>query len=406
MSSSSSSYFSSFPNFDTLVLHGDLRIKPLNSHVWPIFQSSTFDFTDHDSARKVLTHEIEGYCYTRSNNPNTEALEKMMALLEGGEDCVVFSSGMAATTSFLLSVLKTGDHVVIGNVIYGNTTVFSQSTLVNLGIKLSTIDTSNLEITKKAITPQTRVVYLETPANPTSLISDIQAISDYAHGLNKDIIVIVDSTLASPYNQMPLKLGADVVLHSTTKYINGHADSIGGALIYRSKELADLARQLRSNMGGCLAPFEAWLQMRGIRTLPLRMRRHNENGTKVALFLHSHPQVAYVFHPALDGFPNRDVALKQMKSDGLGSCFSFTMAGGFAAAVKFLSSLKMISLAVSLGSMDTLIEHPASMTHHDMDASQLAEAGLTKDLVRIAVGLEDPEDIIADLKQSLDALGK
>lgn len=393
-----------FPNFDTLVLHGDQRVKPLNAHVMPIFQSSTFDFNDHEHARKVLTHEIEGYCYTRSGNPNTVALEKLMAQLEGGVDAVVFSSGMSATTTFILSVAKAGDHVIVGSIVYGNTTVFSNGTLKDLGVNVTTIDTSDFEATKKVITPKTVFIYFETPANPCGSITDIQALSDYAHSVNKDIIVIVDSTLSSPFNQQPLKFGADVVLHSTTKFLNGHADSIGGVVVYKNAELATKARRLRSNIGGSISPFDAWLQLRGIRTFPLRIRRHNENGHKVALFLNSHPAVKEVLHPYIENFPHRDIALRQMRNDGMGSVFSFILKGGYDAGVKLLSSLKMISLAVSLGSVDTLIQHPASMTHSGMTEAQLKEAGITKEMVRIAVGLEDADDIIADLKQALDPL--
>lgn len=402
MSTSSSSL--TFPNFDTLVLHGDQRFKPMNAHVWPIFQSSTFDFDNHDHARKVLTHEVDGYCYSRSNNPNTSNLEKMITQLEGGVDAVVFSSGMAATTTFIFSVVKAGDHVVVGSIVYGNTTVFANSTLKDLGVNVTTIDTSDLEATKKVITPKTRFVYFETPANPTGAITDIQALSDYGHGLNKDMIFIVDSTLSSPYNQQPLKFGADVSLHSTTKFINGHADAIGGVVVYKDAELAGKARRLRSNMGGCISPFDAWLQLRGLRTLPLRVRKHNENSRKVVDFLKDHPAVQEVLHPYIENFPHRDIALRQMRNDGLGSCFSFILKGGYDAAVKLLSSLKLISLAVSLGAVDTLIQHPASMTHSGMTEAQLKEAGLTKEMVRIAVGIEDVKDIIGDLKQALDPL--
>lgn len=340
--------------------------------------------------------------YSRSNNPNVLNLEQLLTVLEGGEDTVCLSTGMAAVTSLILAAIKPKGHIVCGKVIYETTYLFIKETLGNMGFESDDVDTCDLEATKAAIKPNTSLVFIESPANPTFDISDIVEISSYAHKVNPDCVVAVDSTMASPYNLQPLLLGADASIHSMTKYICGHGDSLGGSVSCKSKALSKLVRDKRHELGCCLGPFDAWVITRGLRTLSLRMERHNVNGNEVALFLHKHPKVIKVYHPLMEDFRNRDIAFKQMK--GFASCFSFRVAGGYDGAIKFLLSVKMISVAVSLGTLDTLVEFPFGMTNADWTEDTMGSVGITNDLIRIAVGIEDLKDIIADLDQALNQI--
>jgi methionine-gamma-lyase len=303
---------------------------------------------------------------------------------------------MAAIHASLLSVLKAGDHMICGEALYSPSLHLITQRLADLGITSSVVDTSDVQAVESSIRDNTKVIFYETPANPTCKIADIRAIAELARP--KDILTIVDNTFSSPYFQRPLDLGTDISLHSATKYLNGHGDVIGGIVVARS-ELAAKIRTYRRDTGGILSPFEAYLLLRGIRTLSLRMQRHHDNAMKLFEFLAGLPTVSTLYYPGDPKFPGHHVAARQMS--GFGGCFSFELAGGFEAAKRLLKRLTLCTLAVSLGTVDTLIEHPASMTHVGMPADVMARQGLTSGLVRISVGCEDIEDVIADLENAL-----
>ena len=327
------------------------------------------------------------------------AFVKKIAALEGGETGQTFSSGMAAITGVVLSHLEQGDHLLSTNVVYGGTYGLFSSILTKFGIEVSFVDTSDHENVKKNIRKNTKLIFLETPANPTMIVSDIEEICKIGHDIGA--LCVVDNTFATPCFQRPLQLGADVVVHSCTKYIGGHADLLGGVVV-GTKDFIKSMTSVVNSTGGTMGPLEAWLCIRGLKTLHLRMERHASNGMKVAEFLEAHPKIGWVRYPGLPSHPQYDVAKKQMS--GFSGMISFGIKGGIEAGQKFMNSLELCSLAVSLGSVDTLIQHPASMTHANVPAVVRTETGITDDLVRISVGVEDVEDIIADLEQALAQL--
>ncbi|KAA6386930.1 MAG: Methionine gamma-lyase [Streblomastix strix] len=389
-------------SFETLVLHADGHNKPLKSHAQPIFQTSAFVFDTPDHGRQLFAGETAGHIYSRIGNPTVEAFEKLMCAMEQGSAAVAFSTGMAAILGSCLTILKSGDHAVIGDTMYGPSATLFTKRLSQLGITHTVVDSANAENVRKALKRNTKLIFVETPANPTCKITDIAAVSEIGHSI--DAIVMVDSTFASPYNQQPLVLGADISLHSLTKYINGHGDVVGGCIVCQSPELANRIRGWRKDTGANLGPFDAWLVIRGIRTLPIRMARHNSNAQMVASFLRNHPAIEKVLYPGFADFENHHVMAKQMRpgvGDGYGATFSFLMKGGFEAAKTLLENLHLHTLAVSLGNTDSLIEHPSSMTHAGLSVEQLKQQGLTPSLVRISVGLEDPNELIADLRRGL-----
>lgn len=385
--------------FMTRALHAEGHEKPFHAHATPIFQTSTFYFDDVQHGADLFAHRRKGHIYTRIGNPTVEAYERVVASLEGADEAVAFSSGMAAIFGSLMSHLQTGEHIVSGDTLYGPSINLLGETMARYGIETTFVDTSDLAAVAAAIRPKTRALFLETPANPTCRITDLRAASELAHA--HELVVIVDGTFATPYYQRPLELGADVSLHSTTKYINGHGDAVGG-IVSASAERAAPIRKFRQDAGACLAPMDAFLNLRGVRTLGLRMERHSENALKVARFLKGHSQVSRVYFHALEDDPGHAVARRQMS--GFGSTFSFEMAGGFDAARKLLGGIRMMTLAVSLGTLDTLIQHPASMTHASVPEEIMRQQGLTPEMVRIHVGLEDADDIIADLSTGLDLI--
>ena len=370
---------------------------PMNSHTFPIFQSSTFIFNSTQHGADLFMGKGEGHIYSRLGNPTVELFEEMVRELEGGIGTCAFGSGMGAINSSTFAFLKSGDHLIAGDTLYGCTVTLFEYWAERFGIQVSFVDTSSVDEVKKSWKDNTKMVYLESPANPTCKISDICSISTLCK--EKGAKLVVDGTFTTPYFIKPLELGADISLHSITKYMNGHGDVIGGVSTCKNKEDLDQMKMFRKDFGSLMAPMDAFLCIRGLKTLPIRMNIHMENGIKVARFLEKHPKIKKVYHPWLDSFLGHEMAIKQMK--GCGSTFSFEM-NSFEAAKKLMECLKICTLAVSLGTLDTLIEHPASMTHAAVPEELMRKQGITPELVRISVGIENVDDIIADLEQALD----
>ena len=386
----------------TTAIHAGTLKNLYGTLAMPIYQTSTFIFDSAEQGGRRFALEEAGYIYTRLGNPTTTVLENKIAALEEGEAAVATSSGMGAISSTLWTVLKAGDHIVTDKTLYGCTFALMCHGLTRFGIDVTFVDTSNLDEVKNAMKENTRVVYLETPANPNLKIVDIEALAKLAH-TNPNTLVIVDNTFATPYMQKPLTLGADVVVHSVTKYINGHGDVIAG-LVITNKALADQIRfvGLKDMTGAVLGPQDAYYIIRGMKTFEIRMERHCKNARKVVEFLNNHPKIEKVYYPGLETHPGYEIAKKQMKD--FGAMISFELKGGFEAGKTLLNSLKLCSLAVSLGDTETLIQHPASMTHSPYTKEEREAAGITDGLVRLSVGLENVEDIIADLEQGLQKI--
>ena len=386
----------------TTAIHAGTLKNLYGTLAMPIYQTSTFIFDSAEQGGRRFALEEAGYIYTRLGNPTTTVLENKIAALEEGEAAVATSSGMGAISSTLWTVLKAGDHVVTDKTLYGCTFALMCHGLTRFGIDVTFVDTSNLDEVKNAMKENTRVVYLETPANPNLKIVDIEALAKIAH-TNPNTLVIVDNTFATPYIQKPLTLGADVVVHSVTKYINGHGDVIAG-LVITNKALADQIRfvGLKDMTGAVLGPQDAYYIIRGMKTFEIRMERHCKNARKVVEFLNNHPKIERVYYPGLETHPGYEIAKKQMKD--FGAMISFELKGGFEAGKTLLNSLKLCSLAVSLGDTETLIQHPASMTHSPYTKEEREAAGITDGLVRLSVGLENVEDIIADLEHGLEKI--
>ena len=388
--------------FATKAIHGGHVENTAGALITPIYQASTFTFESAEQGGRRFALEEDGYIYTRLGNPNSTQLEEKIALLEGTEAALAVGSGMGAITSAFWTVLKGGDHVIAGETLYGCTFAFLSHGLSRFGVDVSFVDMRNPENIRKEIRPNTRVVYLETPANPTMNIADIRSISEIAHEI-EDCLVFVDNTYCTPYIQRPIELGADVVLHSATKYLNGHGDVIAG-VVAGKKEFIDQVRLIgiKDMTGSVLSPFNAYLVCRGMKTLSIRMEKHCQNAQLVAEFLESHKAVDKVYYPGLKSFPQYDLAKKQMKLPG--AMIAFELNGGVSAGRKLMNNVKLCSLAVSLGDTETLIQHPASMTHSPYTKEEREACGITDGLVRLSVGLEDAADIIADLEAVLDIL--
>lgn len=385
--------------FETLAIHGEEHKKnPDNALNPPIFQTSTFVFDNLQHVDDVMSFKSSDYVYTRGNNPTLRLFEDRMAALEEGKSSVAFASGMAAVSSVLLSLLKPGDTVIANKTIYGSTYSVITNLLPQYGIKYKLFDLSNTEHLEDYIDNSVRLIYFETPSNPSLNIVDIKKVSDIAK--NHNIKTVVDNTFATPYFQKPLLLGADIVLHSATKYICGHGDVVAGVVI--SKD-ADYIQRLKFDymceLGGVMSPFNAWLLLRGLKTLAIRMRQHEQNAVKVAEFLNNHQKVSKVNYPGLKDFPGYEVAKTQMS--GFGAVISFELNGGLISASDFLNNLNMIQLAVSLGDCETLAESPALMTHRGYPSEKLSEFGFSESTVRLSIGIEDTEDILYDLENAL-----
>ena len=371
--------------------------EPLYAHTFPIFQTSTYLFEDTTMGADLFSGKREGHMYSRMGNPTTEYFEQLVCELEEGAGTAAFGAGMGAIHASTVGLLKAGDHMISGDTLYGCSIELFGERLKHMGIEVTFVNTGDKNEVAKAWKENTKLVYLESPANPTGKVSDIRGIAEYAH--ERGALMVVDCTFTTPIFIQGLKLGADVVVHSITKYINGHGDVVGGVATAKTAELINKIKGFRKDTGSLMAPMDAFLCVRGIKTLPMRMERHMQNGLKVAEFLEKHEKIVKVNHPGLPSFEGYELAKSQQS--GYGATFSFIMKS-FEAAKTLMEKVKLCSLAVSLGTLDTLIEHPASMTHAAVPEDLLKQQGLTRELVRISVGLENADDIIEDLRQALE----
>ena len=390
--------------FGTKVIHGGYtRDRGYHSLGMPIYQTSTFYFDTCEEGGRCFAGESDGYIYTRLGNPTTVLAEEKVAELEGAEAAAAAGSGMGAISATLWTLAGAGKHIVADGTLYGCTFALLSHGMTRYGVEVDFIDTSDLEAVRAHLKPNTCAVYLETPANPNLKITDIAAVAKVAHTYNKDIKVVCDNTFASPALQNPLRLGADVVVHSATKYLNGHGDVIAGFVV-GSAEFCSEVRMfgLKDMTGAVMDPFCSFLILRGLKTLEIRMQKHCANAKAIAEFLDSHPMVEKVYYPGLKSHEGHDIAARQMAD--FGGMMSFEVKGGRAAGAKLVNSLHLVTVAVSLGDAETLIEHPASMTHSTYTEEELAASGIAAGLIRLSAGLENAEDIIADLKQALDQL--
>ncbi len=385
--------------FSTKAVHGGEKPDKVGAVATPIYETSVFAFTSTKELVDVISGKAEGYLYTRFDNPTVRTVERKMALLEESEDAAAFASGMAAITTAVLTIVSKGDHVIASRDLYGGTLTFFQEVLPKFGVEVSLVDAANLGELENAIKENTRIIYAEIPTNPTLKIVDLSGLASIArkHG----ITTIVDNTLATPYNLKPINFGIDVVVHSATKYLSGHNDVTAG-IVCSTKEFIQNLKRNRKIFGGTLNPTAAWLLLRGLKTLALRMERHNQNGLQVAKFLEKHPKVAKVYYPGLASHPQHSLAKKQMH--GCGGVVSFEIKGDFEKTVRFVEKLKLCLLAASLGGTETLVTQPATSSHYFISQEQRQKLGVTDQLVRLALGIEDAKDIIADLKQALNKI--
>lgn len=374
--------------FSTDAIHAGQRPDPATGAiVVPIYQTSTY-------VQESLGRH-KGYEYARTQNPTREALEANIACLERGSHGIAFASGMAATNA-LLTLFQKGDHIVASHNVYGGTYRLFELILRRFGMEFSWVDTSDSRSLEQAIQENTRLVFLETPTNPVMRLTDIRAAADLCHSRN--VRVAVDNTFLSPFLQRPLELGADLVVHSTTKFLNGHSDGVGGIVVVNDDDLADRLHFVQNAAGAILSPFDCWLVLRGTKTLPVRMQQHDFNGRRVAEFLSGHPKVSHVNYPGLESHPQHELAKRQQR--GFGSMISFET-GSLENARRVMERVRLCSLAESLGGVETLISHPATMTHASVPKTDREQLGISDGLVRVSVGIEDVEDLIADLDQAL-----
>ena len=389
--------------FATKQIHAGKEKNAAGALCTPIYQTSTFEFDTVEQGGARFAGEEEGYIYTRLGNPTTTAMEKTIAALEHGEAALAAASGMGAITATLWTLLSAGDEIVADETLYGCTFSLMSSRLPKFGVKVRFVDMSDTANLRDALSDKTKIVYFETPCNPNLKIIDIEEVARIAHDYNSDIQVIVDNTFATPYLQKPLDLGADIVVHSVTKYLNGHGDVIAGVVVGKADFISEcMMCGIKDMTGAVMSPFNAFLITRGLKTLDIRMERHCANAMKIARFLHDHPAVEKVYYPGLEDFEGYEIAKKQMKLPG--AMMSIELKGGRERVGAALNKLKLATIAVSLGNCETLVEHPATMTHFPYSAEELKEAGISEGLVRINVGLEDPDDVIADFKAVFDEL--
>ena len=363
----------------------------------PIFQTATFSFPSAEDGAARFSEKQSGYIYTRLNNPTVNALEENVASLENGFAGLATASGMAAITTVYLALLNQGSHLVATDSLYSASRVVLETEFSRFGVVSTFVDTSELNKIHQALRPETRMIYIETPANPTMKVTDIRETAEIAH--QHGTYLVVDNTFASPYLQRPLELGADVVVHSLTKLINGHSDVIGGMVVTKNKELYKRIRKVLNLFGGTMDPHQAWLVLRGVRTLPLRVEKGQANAIKLAEYLRHHPKVIWVRYPGLPEDPQHETAKKQM--DGFGTMICFGVKNGVEGGRTLMNHVRLITLAVSLGGVESLIEHPASMTHASVPREEREQAGILDELVRLSVGCEDFEDLRDDLDQAL-----
>lgn len=388
--------------FGTKAIHAGARKDQFGSLATPIYQTSTFIFDSAEQGGNRFALKEDGYIYSRLGNPTLSVLEEKLAILEGAEAAAATASGMGAISAAFWTALKAGDHVIASKTLYGCTFAFLNHGLTRYGIEVTFVDVTNPENVREAMKDNTKVVYLETPANPTLGISDIEVISKIAHS-KEECLVIVDNTFCTPYLQRPIELGADIVVHSGTKFLNGHGDVISGFVVGKRDFITQVKLfGIKDMTGSCMSPFDAYLMIRGMKTLEIRMERHCKNAVAVAEFLETHPAIQKVYYPGLKSFEQYELAQKQMRLPG--AVMAFELKGGMAEGRKVMNNVNLCSLAVSLGDCETLIQHPASMTHSPYTADERMEAGISDGLVRLAVGIENVDDIIKDLKQALDLI--
>jgi methionine-gamma-lyase len=384
--------------FNTKLIHAGEIDDQFGSATTPIYQTSTFAFKSAEDGAKCFAGESNGYIYTRIGNPTIDALERQIATLENGFGGIAVSSGMAAVNVIYQALLASGDHMVSTDAVYGPSRAIMENHYVKYGVESTYINTTDASQIEKAFKPNTKVLFIETPANPTMDISDIKACAEIAH--KHGALLVIDNTFCSPYLQMPLDLGADIVFHSMTKFINGHADIVAGIVIAKEETIYKKLRAMMISLGCNMDPHQAFMVLRGVKTLGIRIDRASENADKVAEFLENHPKVAWIKYPGLKSHPQYELGKRQMT--GNGSMISFGLKDGFEGAKKLMDNVHLALLAVSLGGVETLIQHPASMTHSKVSKEGKLKAGITDDLIRFAVGIEDANDIIEDLRQGLE----
>ena len=381
--------------FKTRQVHAGVSPDPTTGAILtPIYQSTTY------VQESVDQYLAKGYSYTRSGNPTVTALESRILALEGGAGCACFSTGMAATSAVLMAFLNAGEHAVVSDVVYGGTHRISTRVMSRFGVEFSFVDTSDVHNVRDSLQDNTRLIFTETPANPTLKLTDLAAVSEIAR--ERAIPHAVDNTFLTPYYQRPLELGADLVVHSTTKYFDGHNATVGGAVVCDTEEQAESIRFVRNCLGSIMSPQVAYLTMQGCKTLSLRMEAQSANALAIAQFLETHPLVDQVCYPGLDSFPQVELAAKQ--ASGHGAMLWFEVKGGLASGKRLMDTLELWSLAENLGSVESLVTHSVTMTHADIDPAERRRVGITDGLVRLSVGLEDIDDLIDDLRQALDRL--
>jgi cystathionine beta-lyase/cystathionine gamma-synthase len=371
--------------FSTRQVHAGVEPDPVTGSILtPVYQATTFV---QPSVDEYLSR---GFSYSRSGNPTVRALERKLADLEGGTDCTCFSTGMAAIQGLMLAFLNAGEHCIVSDVAYGGTYRLCTKVLARFGVEFSFVDTSDVAAVRRALRENTRLILTETPANPTLKLTDIKAVSEITR--ERGIPHAVDNTFLTPYCQRPLELGADLVAHSTTKYLDGHNATLGGALVSRTTEQDEATRFIQNTTGTIMSPQVAWLTLQGCKTLSVRMDRQSANAMAIARFLESHAKVDRVSYPGLESFPQHELA--RLQASGFGAMVSFEVKGGVAAGKELMDSVKLWSLAENLGSVESLVTHPVTMTHADVEESERKRVGITDGLVRLSVGLEDEEDLI------------
>ncbi|MGP1446275.1 MAG: trans-sulfuration enzyme family protein [Candidatus Limimorpha sp.] len=385
---------------ESVLIHGAEIEENMGAAVTPIYQTSTFKFKNADHGAACFAGDDPGFIYTRIGNPTIGALETTIAEIEHGFGAIAVGSGMAAVNTVYMGLLKGGDHMISSAAVYGPSRVVMEKYWSNFGVESTYLDTTDIEKIKKAIQPNTKMIYIESPANPTMDITDIKAVCELAH--SKNILVVVDNTFCSPVLQRPLDLGADVVLHSMTKFLNGHADIVAGCVVAKDKDIYAKLRGTMVNLGCNMDPTQAYMVIRGLKTLKIRVLKQQESARILAEWLEKHPKVEWVKYPGLPSHPQYELAQRQMS--GPGSLISFSLKGGIQAGKVLMDNIRMILLAVSLGGVESLMSHPASMTHSKMSKESREAAGITDGLVRFAVGIEDVEDIKADLEQALNCI--
>lgn len=383
------------PALSTTCLHGGVVPDPTTGAILtPIYQTTTY--------RQAGVGENKGHTYTRCSNPTVSALEAALGALEGTPPALAFSTGMAATAALMFALVRAGDHVVCGDVVYGGTVRLLSKLLCDYGVEASFVDATDPAAIAAAIRPETRVVFVESPANPTMVLTDIAAVAAVCQASPHRPKLVVDNTFLTAVQQRCLELGADVALYSTTKYIEGHNSTVGGAVLTRDEALRERLTFVRKTLGSIQKPMDAWMTLRGLKTLPLRLRAHSEHALAVARHLAAHPQVTAVYYPGLETHPQHDLARRQQQ--GFGGMLAFEVVGGAEAGRELLSRVELIALAENLGAAESLITHPASMTHVDVPLDARERLGITDGLLRLSVGLEDPVDLCADLDQALAAV--